>query len=120
MAEDSTRFKEIFVGQKLAQAFGVNAYVRGKRVRIWVDDYLPMRKVGDDKKDLVYDQISEDGSAWAAILEKVWAKMSNNFELTIGGSQSEIFKTFTGAPTYEMYTSQFNTDTLWKILDESD
>lgn len=50
------------------------------------------------------------------ILEKVWAKINENYEQIIGGLTLEVLHDFTGAPVESIYTNSYTSSELWDIL----
>ena len=58
-----------------AHAYGMNLYVRGKKTKILVDDYVPMV---DNRP--AFAKISRDNGFWAPLAEKMWAKINGNYE----------------------------------------
>lgn len=53
----------------------------GKPYRVYIDDRLPIYQPGQT----ISMEQSEDGSWWPAMLEKAFAKMSQNYARTDGG-----------------------------------
>ena len=47
----------------------------------------------------IFSQQADDGSIWTAVLEKVWAKVSGNYDLTTAGYGAEAVEFLTGAPS---------------------
>eukprot|EP00117_Sycon_ciliatum_P005112 scpid67944/ scgid9188/ Calpain-D; Calcium-activated neutral proteinase D; Small optic lobes protein len=120
LAEDKERMKDVFKTKDLAKEMALNLYIRGKYVQVNIDDWVPMRDWSYGTKKLVYGQAGPDASVYLSILEKAWAKISNNYELIIGGSQTEVFKVFTGAPMTEERTADFSAADLWTLIKSSD
>jgi hypothetical protein len=60
-----------------AGIFAANVYIKGIPTTISVDDYLPVNKTTGK---LVFAQQSVTGSVWAALFEKIWAKVNANYE----------------------------------------
>ena len=87
-AEDSERFKEMFV-LKEANEYGIyafNVYIRGRPMVIVVDDYVPFMSGGTDTESMpIFANIGVDGAMWGPLLEKVWAKINGNYEMTAAG-----------------------------------
>jgi len=80
--------------------FEVQLYMHGKPYRVTIDDRLPLYSAqGTEEQTPIAFEQSEDGSWWPAILEKAFAKMSQNYARTDGGLQFEALRTLTGLPT---------------------
>ena len=56
--------------------FAVNVYIRGRPMTITVDDYIPLYN-----GNLIFDNKSKvNNNFWAVIMEKVFAKITGNYE----------------------------------------
>jgi hypothetical protein len=42
--------------------------------------------------------MGSDGALWGPLLEKLWAKINGNYELTQAGWQHEALRVLSGAP----------------------
>ena len=42
---------------------------------------------------------------WAPLLEKAWAKLKGNYEISAGGLITNGYQTLSGAPTFSYYIS---------------
>ncbi len=117
IAEDGDRFAETFLTKSLNDKgiVGWNLFMAGYPTKVYVDDYLPFRGTTSDFRT-VYAGLGTDGSTWGALAEKLWAKLSNNYEATIAGNHEEIYPLFTGAPTDDYSSSRYTADQLWTIL----
>jgi hypothetical protein len=53
-------------------------------------------------------------------LEKLWAKVTGNYEMAISGWPSEAIRFLTGAPSYTYYTSSYSSSTVastfWSLI----
>lgn len=87
--------------------------------RVVTDDYLPFRGT-PDRFSFVYSSVSDTGATWGALAEKMWAKLSNNYEYTIAGNHEEIYPLFTGAPTTSHRCSSMSEGDLWDLLRSND
>lgn len=74
--------------------YTVIAYIRGEPKKIVVDDTMPVTKSG---KLLFSEPHPGTLNCWPVILEKVWSKISVNYEKTCAGWQHECVRVFTGA-----------------------
>lgn len=84
----------------------MKVYVRGKPYVVVVDDYLPFSYNGL-KYDLIFDHLASGDGIWTPILEKIWAKVSGNYDITTGGWMNEAINFLTGAPS----STWLNSDT---------
>lgn len=50
-------------------------YIRGKPTVVTIDDYIPF-----NNGNLIFNRKSHDNDFWAIIMEKVFAKINNNYE----------------------------------------
>jgi hypothetical protein len=59
---------------------------------------------------MVFSSVSNDrNSAWAAILEKAWAKVRGNYIIADGGFPVNALHTLLGVPVYEYFTRDITT-----------
>ena len=63
---------------------------------VYVDDQLPFSK---SSNSLIFARPGSDGSLWAVLLEKVWAKVNGNYDLINGGLANDAYDFILGAPT---------------------
>ena len=88
-----------------------------------VDDYLPF-KTGENGEALVYDSLPTGSGVWAAVLEKVWAKITGSYDRTDGGWTWEGIELLTDAPStdYSYTDSNINNDpsNAWNIIYQAD
>ena len=78
--------------------FEVFIYIHGYKYKIIVDDNFPFI-LNKDKTELIFCRINQETkNIWPMILEKVWAKINSNYENSIEGDVSDIFKFFTPFP----------------------
>lgn len=110
IAEDDQRFRRIFVNEEINDAgiYAFNVYIRGIPSIITIDDFLPWSSYSP-----YFAGIGLDGSLWAPLLEKVWAKTNVNYENTIGGDPAEPMEFFTNSPTKSFDIVDLNADALW-------
>ena len=97
VAETPNRIQKIFLTQTYNKAgiFAVTVYVRGKPTQVVVDDQLPYY----GGASLLFEKVQSGEGIWAAILEKAWAKVNGNYDVTAGGWMNEAVGFLTGVPT---------------------
>ena len=95
VAARSTAMHSIFQTPKFNSAglFAMNVYVRGRPYTLVIDDYLPFLN-----NKLTFDHLGADKSTWGPYLEKAWAHVSGNYEMTDGGLHTEALEFLTGCP----------------------
>ena len=63
----------------------LQGYVLDLKKNIYIDDWLPFEgSYGSTIWNLVFAQPSPTKELWGPFLEKAWAKVSGNYELTEG------------------------------------
>jgi hypothetical protein len=77
--------------------------VKGIPYIIAVDDYIPF---DDWNLKPVFAQPSPDGALWVILMEKVFAKLSGNYDFLNGGDDWEIFDLLGGSPHDDISTYQ--------------
>ena len=86
-------------------AFGANIYIKGILTQVIVDDLLPVYS-----KVPIFAQISSKNTVWAALLEKVWAKVNGNYEnivdQTLTASQNSYYSYSSYYSSYNSYNGQ--------------
>ena len=112
IAESPERIKNLFVSNQIIDecAFGVKTYFHGEETLIVVDDYFPC-KAG--KTMFSYNSGNE---VWVMILEKVWAKMHNNYQSIIDGRSYEVYRDLLGAPSFYYKT---NIDNIYETTTDA-
>lgn len=98
-----------------AHAYGMNLYVRGKKTKILVDDYVPMV---DNRP--AFAKISRDNGFWAPLAEKMWAKINVNYDHTTAGWMSEGLDALTGAPSFTYETKGLSDSAVWNLIVKAD
>ena len=83
---------------------------------ITVDTYVPYKSFNK----LMFADTSIDGAQWLPILEKVYAKISVNYEKMGLGWMSEAMRILTGAPSRQYRADLMHTDDLWTLLQTAD
>ena len=61
-----------------------NVYIRGIPIIVTIDDILPFTQTNDVLVPM-FANIGSDGALDGALLEKLWAKISGNYERTAAG-----------------------------------
>lgn len=120
LAEKGQRIKEIFINTEdpAEGLIAVKLYVKGKPTIVIVDDYLAFMN-----GKLFAHRIGNDGSLWAAYLEKAYSKIIGNYEYANFGWQNEAFRILTGAPSYFYMVQndlEGDAETIWDIIREAD
>jgi hypothetical protein len=91
--------------------FALQVYVKGRPEDVTVDDLFPIYN-----NQLAFAKPSEDGGWWVPLLEKAFAKVNINYEMTSSGSQAEAARFLTGAPSREFKLNYQTLDELWDSL----
>ena len=96
IAESPERIKGLFVSNQIIDecAFGVKTYINGEETLIVVDNYFPC------KAGKPMFSTNNTHEIWVMILEKVWAKIHNNYQSIIDGRSYEVFRDLLGAPSF--------------------
>ena len=107
VAEVPKRIQNIFLTPTYNKAgiFAVTVYVRGKPIQVVVDDQLPFYY----GSNLIFDHVQAGEGIWAAILEKAWAKVNGNYDVTSGGWMNEAVGFLTGVPSLGWSNTDANT-----------
>jgi len=86
---------------------------------VTIDDNLPLFREGTP----IGMQATEDGSWWAALLEKAYAKMHQNYARIEGGLAFESLRVLSGMPVMAhlpmYFKSQYTPEKVTAILDEA-
>ena len=90
-------------------------YALGTRTTVYVDDYLPMHD-----GELLLAKLGKDKSAWAAIVEKAFAKRYGNYQHIIGGWMATGVSQLNGSPYVTHLHNEIENDALWDKLVEAD
>ena len=127
IAEFPELVTDMFVsGQTISDEgiYNIKFYVRGKPWIVTVDDYILANTLGDDPA-LVFTQPDPvTGALWSVILEKAWAKIGGNYELSNGGYLESGLRSVTGVPVFTYWGEEFTTDEeallLWDTMKAAD
>jgi hypothetical protein len=109
-------FKKIFITQNYdcQGIIALNVWIRGIPTTLTIDDYIPF-KSNTAVPSLLFAYPGYDGSLWAPLLEKAWAKVNGNYENINGGYPSETFRFLTNVPAYYYSVSSLTPATLWSL-----
>lgn len=96
IGEWPSRLNKLFLTNTTNSAgvFATQIYIRGIPNTVVIDDYLPFSSKGK----LVFDNIADDGSLFAPLMEKAWAKVNGNYENIIAGTSMESLGALLGVP----------------------
>lgn len=80
---------------------------------IVIDDYLPVNQYGE-----IAFASTQDGSIWASLLEKAWAKLCGSYENIINGTADMGFIHLCGMPSldYKHGLYKSNKNEFWRAL----
>ena len=104
--------------------YGVNLWSLGVPHTVIVDDWLPLKASSDGTPSTMFAKVADDGSLWAPLLEKAFAKYQGNYEHIRSGDSKIAFKTLVGAPSFKITHKQEGEATtvdlkeLWEALVE--
>lgn len=76
----------------------------GMPKRMFVDEKIPVYQ-GTHKMRPAFAHLGKDGSFWAPLFEKAWAKFNGNYDHIGGGHPGEVIAALTGAP-YKQYQKE--------------
>jgi hypothetical protein len=127
LAEFPELVTSIFLsGQTISDAgiYNVRFFIRGKPWVVTVDDYL-LTNTNASPDTLVFTRPDPTtGAMWSTILEKAWAKIAGNYELSNGGYLENGLRSFTGVPVFTYWGDEIlNTTasaTLWATMKAAD
>ena len=91
----------MFVNQQKNKAgiHVIRLFIRGKPWVIAVDSFLLFKKVRIS--DIaIFASWSPEGSVWAPLLEKAWAKAMGNYLVAREGHKVNALNTILGVPTF--------------------
>jgi len=91
--------------------FALKVYVKGRPEDVTVDDLFPIYN-----NQPAFAKPTSDGGWWLPLLEKAYAKVHVNYEMTSSGSHAEAARFLTGAPAREFETSYQSVEELWIAL----
>jgi hypothetical protein len=91
--------------------FALKVFVKGRPEDVTVDDLFPTYN-----NQPAFAKPTSDGGWWLPLLEKAYAKVHINYEMTSSGSHAEAARFLTGAPAREFETSYQSVDEMWISL----
>lgn len=99
----------------------VNMYVRGKPVRIVVDDRLPVypNPTGRYVDQMFNAKKSPNNAWWGPILEKAYCKMNIACTYVNSGSALQSFRDLTGMPTEQFRINTQQDNEFFKVVREA-
>lgn len=102
LAEKPERVKDIFLSSAYEPAgiYAMTMYSLGIPTTMIVDDYMPLKTNGQT----LFGGLGYDGSYWAAIMEKMFAKWYGNYEHLVGGLMNQAIAALNGSPDKVMMT----------------
>jgi hypothetical protein len=124
VGEFEKRLSEAFVTKtyNTEGIIAINTHVLGLKKTIYLDDYLPFWS--STSSYLAFAQPSTNKELWGPFIEKAWAKVSGNYEITEGGWASEAVRFITNSPSYWYAVSSFDAATrnisAYNIISEND
>lgn len=126
-AEYPSRVHDIFHNDEANQSglYGVNLYVLGTPITVWIDDYLPfVLNYWTKEERLYYSQVGSDNSLWGPLVEKAIAKSVGNFWHLDTGINADGVSILNGGP-YEMIQHsvqniKYNLDEYWELIKNHD
>jgi hypothetical protein len=91
--------------------FALKVHVKGRPEDVTVDDLFPTYN-----NQPAFAKPTPDGGWWLPLLEKAYAKVHVNYEMTSSGSHAEAARFLTGAPAREFETSYQSVEEMWVSL----
>lgn len=113
LAENPINIKSLFDIKKSTKEgqYFVNLCLNGENYKIEIDDYIPYC---DKMNKPAFSRSKDKNELWVMLLEKAWAKVSGNYENSIGGLCCESFRALTGAPVE--YINHTYIQEVWKQI----
>jgi hypothetical protein len=68
----------------------------------------------------IFAKTGKDGSWWGPLLEKLWAKVNGNYELTAAGWPHEALRCLSGAPAVDHLIIDKSLNEIWEIVKDAD
>ena len=98
--------------------YAVQFYALGVPITIEVDDLLPVDK--KNEKSTWFASVGDDGSIWAPIIEKAFAKFHGSYARTILGDAIDGIATLNGSPNMKIDHKKDSIEDLWRVLSTYD
>ena len=116
LAEHPKRLDKIMISNDYNSSgiYAMNMYQLGVPFTQIVDDWLPMYN-----GNTVFAGLGKDGSMWAAIVEKMFAKWYGNYEHIIGGWMNLAVAALNGSP-WDERSHNDNDSEIWNFIREAD
>lgn len=108
LAEHQDRVDDIMISNGFEEngIYAMNMYSLGVPFTQIVDDWMPIRPSGNT----LYAGLGQDGSYWAAIVEKMFAKWYGNWEHLVGGWMNLAVSALNGSPFLNHDHGSLNAD----------
>jgi hypothetical protein len=90
------------------------SYIKGRPEVITIDDRIPW-----GTSTPLFLKANTDNAYWAAMAEKVYAKLAVNYETIGWGWMAESFYVLTGVPTSMLTSKSFTLDQMTAVLKDS-
>jgi hypothetical protein len=100
--------------------FSFDFYNKGSKVRVTVDDSLPVKQWGRSAFLPMNLRKSPNGAWWGPILEKGAAKFYGRYENMNGGLPAESLYALTGMPTVSFRNIRTSESDIWGYLSDAD
>ena len=117
LAEHPERVDNIMISDGLEEAgiYAMNMYSLGIPYTQIIDDRMPMRSNGQS----LFAGVGQDGSFWAMIVEKMFAKWYGNWEHLVGGWMNLAVAALNGSP-WVTHVHENNHDQIWNYVANAD
>lgn len=97
-----------------------NFYSRGEKVKVTIDDRLPMYPTDRRYRPRLYNsKMGQYGSWWGALMEKAYCKMNIACTFISGGSSMQGFRELTGMPVEEFRLNKQSNRQFFNIMHEA-
>ena len=118
LAEHPERVQDIMISDDKEEAgiYAMNMYNLGIPFTQIVDDRMPMRSNGQS----LFAGIGQDGSFWAMIVEKMFAKWYGNWEHLVGGWMNLAVAALNGSPWVTHIHNNNSHDQIWDYINNAD
>jgi len=112
LAEHPERVDKIMISDDYNPAgiYAMNFYSLGIPFTQIIDDWMPM-----SGNNTIFAGLGKDGSIWAAIVEKMFAKWYGNWEHLVGGWMNLAVAAMNGSPWVE-HIHNDNHDEIWNFI----
>jgi len=112
LAEFPDLVEDVFIlGDELNDngIYGLKFFVRGKPWVVSVDDLFFVDTYYSEDTLMFLQPDPYSGAMWGPLLEKGWAKVAGNYELSDGGYLENGIRLFTGAPVFTYWSDEYYT-----------